>query len=50
MDKRVAAVIVQAHLLKTKRRAVQRLTVMKQKRIDAGENLIGGKLLSGWCF
>ena len=32
MDKRVAAVIVQAHLLKSKCRAVQRLTLMKQKR------------------
>jgi hypothetical protein len=32
MDKCVAAVIVQAHLLRTKHRAVQRLTLMKQKR------------------
>ena len=32
MDKRVAAVIVRAHLLRSKRRTVQRLTLMKQKR------------------
>ena len=32
MDKRVAAMIVRAHLLRSKRRTVQRLTLMKQKR------------------
>ena len=32
MDKRVAALIVRAHLLKNKRRAVKRLALMKQKR------------------
>ena len=32
MDKRVAAVIVRAHLLRSKHRTVQRLTLMKQKR------------------
>ena len=32
MDKRVAALIVQAHLLKSKHRAVKRLMLMKQRR------------------